>query len=632
MPNAIIKFIIDTTHNGKGVAEAENGLKNLKKGLNDTVKELTGFNLGQIGAAAAIGAVVAGVSQAIGNYNELANAVREVTNLTGMNAEESSRLLQLSDDYGISQEKLTTILQGANKAGFQPTIENLATLSDSYLALENPLERNKLLIEKFGKSGMDYAEIMKLGGDAIRDKAAEVSADNIVDERGLEISREFQMAQDELGDTLSGVGNTIAKGVMPVITDFLLGLADIVQGIGDILDGGARLRAEFASETKAIASNADSYEEYLDGLRDYEIQQIKNMDATDEMKDALIRQIEASSNAELVQKALADGYTVLSEAQFAQIQTIQDIDQFYVGLSNSSDDYVRSLWDQSYAVVDVNQAMADLKMSMGTELSDSADKFNEKVGDLRDKAQDLQLAIDKLEAKKFLTNEQKGELAGLKTDLQETKGEIDAVTLAHYEQTKKILFNILQQRAAQDGLTATEVDALGKIAVQWGLVDEETANAMTAADEWLGTLQEGVPITKQQLEDLERTMKGLPTSASFNITVGLSGPGANLLGSSPTQYGEEDPDAPVIYGDDEDGVGNGGMLAQGIDTITTKPTMFMTSEYGQAERVVVEPMSGGDGSEKEKISVTVNNYGPLSSDVDYTRLAQAVADEIQRRS
>ena len=97
----------------------------------------------------------------------------------------------------------------------------------------------------------------------------------------------------------------------------------------------------------------------------------------------------------------------------------------------------------------------------------------------------------------------------LKADYDDLTAEYRANADAHDEASKRILFNILQQAAAVDGLTKTEGDALTAIAQSWGLVDQSTVDAYTAAQDWFAGLHDGVGVSLVDLAKLYQKMNGL---------------------------------------------------------------------------------------------------------------------------
>lgn len=593
--NSQLDILINTKNDPKGVNDAQGQLTQLKRGTADLIQKTTGLNLAQFTATGLLIGVAAGAGKAISAYNEMADTVRRSANATGMSAEETSRLIQVSDDYGISAEQMTTILEGANKKGFLPSIENLAALSDQYLALEDPLARQKLLIDTLGKSGMQYAEVMKLGGDTLREKAAAVSDNMVMDEKALEQSRAFEMGVDDLEDSLQGLANGVVAKVLPALTGLVGGLADVAETGDLVINWDQKMKDLNVEHAGQIRNLYGTYEEYENEL-------VRTLLVTGRVNE---NQLEAAKNTGTYDElllGLVESFGYYNEGQWNMNRSIEEVNRIMAITPGIADDYVGSLHNQATAVYDVDAAMRDLKMSMGTELSDAQDTFVEKVGKLRDKAAELRDKIGELEKKRWLSDAQKTELADLKTQLGDVTGQIDTTTTAYERQGKQILFNILTQRAAADGITEAESKALGQIAVEFGLVDEKTRVAMDAADAWLGSLKEGVPLTKQQIEDLRRAMEGLPNHANFTVNVQVTGAGAGIItgggaGGGTGYNGQYNPNNPVIA------------AAEGVDTITTTPTVILTSEYGQAERVTVTPMGGPSPSPSlQGGAMTINVY------------------------
>lgn len=92
-------------------------------------KSLTGFSLGAGAAMAAVGAGVEFLRQAVDETVNYATEIDNMSRLLGISTEETSRLVQASDDLFISQEKLSSGLQAATRQGIDVSIEGLKKLS-----------------------------------------------------------------------------------------------------------------------------------------------------------------------------------------------------------------------------------------------------------------------------------------------------------------------------------------------------------------------------------------------------------------------------------------------------------------------------------------------------------------------
>lgn len=211
-----------------------------------------------------------------------------------------------------------------------------------------------------------------------------------------------------------------------------------------------------------------------------------------------------------------------------------------------------------YLSSDQKEQIGDLQKELGgvwarireteKELKEGELNRKEKLGatqrleDLRDRAGELERAIRKMGGRPYLTEAQKKELNELQDEYDETKKKISENAAEHELATKRILFDILQQKTAQAVLEGklTESEAnqiLEATAIQWGLIDEATKTAMSAVDEFLKTVLADGKITRQEIIDLDKLMRGLPTSHTFTLTIR----------QRYQQFGAEPgPEAPVI--------------------------------------------------------------------------------------
>ena len=263
MGNSLISILINTDYRNKGVVQAQGALKGLSSGVQDVAGRLGLFNAANLTAAGMVAGLAVAVKKATTNYIEYADQVRAAATLTGMTATEASRLIQVTDDYGISQQQLTTILEQANKKGFLPSIENLAALSDEYLATEDPLEANQLLTDRLGRSGMDLVEVMKLGGDAIRERAAAVEDGLILDEAALAASREYQFSVDDLEDSLKAMSQTAMQDVVPALQKVIEFLTRGINVARNWAGQNQVLAGILAEHEQQVLKTAGSYEEYI---------------------------------------------------------------------------------------------------------------------------------------------------------------------------------------------------------------------------------------------------------------------------------------------------------------------------------------------------------------------------------
>src|SRR4030043_1125502 len=97
-----------------------------------------------------------------------------MTQTTGLSADVISRLIQVSDDWGISIDSARAALELMNKKGVSPSIDNLANIADEYVNATNKATFMEEATKKYGRSFGNLVPILAKGGDALREQTAAV--------------------------------------------------------------------------------------------------------------------------------------------------------------------------------------------------------------------------------------------------------------------------------------------------------------------------------------------------------------------------------------------------------------------------------------------------------------------------
>lgn len=153
---------------------------------------------------------------------EYAEEVRSLSRAIGSTPEDASKLIQAADDVKVSFEDLNTGMQIAIRKGLSPTIDGMGLLADQYLAIEDPIERSKFLLDSFGRSGANLAPLMEKGAKGIKelgDAAKEVGL--VLDQKALDSTREYEIAVDNLTDSWQGFAVTVGTEAIPAIVKLL---------------------------------------------------------------------------------------------------------------------------------------------------------------------------------------------------------------------------------------------------------------------------------------------------------------------------------------------------------------------------------------------------------------------------
>lgn len=171
------------------------------------------------------------VDETVGAYVKYADQVRTLQKLNGTSAEQTSRLIQITDDYKISTDALTMATRKLSEEGLSLTVETLAKLSEEYLSLGTSAEKAQFLLDKFGRSGFVFAEIMEQGADAIRSQSAAINDNLILTQQSIDKAREYEKALDSLNDATEALKIEIGQGLTPV-------LIIVTKALGAFIDSG----------------------------------------------------------------------------------------------------------------------------------------------------------------------------------------------------------------------------------------------------------------------------------------------------------------------------------------------------------------------------------------------------------
>ena len=305
----------DTTKLQKGLQDTKGKLGNFKSKLNETVQSVTGFNLSQIGAAAAVGAVVRGISTAIRETMAYADTVRELSRVNGASAEETSRVIQMTDDLGLSLEELNTASTMAARQGITLTTDSLAKMSAEFLAMESPAERNAYALENFGRSGLNMIKVLEAGPDKLREMSAAVSSNLILTDAQVRKARELEIAQDNLNDTWQGVKTVVATSLLPA-------LVSVTEELFDQLTYVDKINAAFGTQQGELFTTARSYAKYTDGVieaafetKKYTHEGLSNavyflrkQTGANEENRLSLRQLNGMTNEQIIALAKQEGY------------------------------------------------------------------------------------------------------------------------------------------------------------------------------------------------------------------------------------------------------------------------------------------------------------------------------------
>jgi hypothetical protein len=195
------------------------------------------------------------VDETVGKFVEYAGQVRDLSALSGANAEQTSRMIQMADDAQISYDELGKSLEFAAKKGLEPNIDMLARTSAEYLSLAPGVDRANFLFDTFGKKNAEMYKILELGPEAIKANAAAISDKLVLDEAAIQKAKEYTAAQDDLKDAIDGISIEIGEKYAP-------GLAAAAKATAELLSLTEKIQHALDQHAHDVTVTSNSYDEY----------------------------------------------------------------------------------------------------------------------------------------------------------------------------------------------------------------------------------------------------------------------------------------------------------------------------------------------------------------------------------
>lgn len=425
----------------KSIDQTKAGFASAKSGLGGLSNEIA---LG-IGKFEVYSQIIQKVGQTLADVvNDTiayADEVRRLGEITGLSAEESSRLIQVSDDLKISTEDLTKAQKKLTSEGLSLSIETLAQLSDQYRAIQDPAEKAAFLTDKFGKAGYKFAEAMQKGGSALKEMNDSISDNLVLTQDSVDAAREYEKSIDDLQDTFMGLKVTVGNAVIPVLDDLVGGMNDFIK----IQDDANKLM-ETGENTYRRAAIAQAT-----------------------IEEVTRRNAEASNSA-------ANSYKDWAQA----------IEETSGSLGNLGTD-LASAEEAMKEMTETNKGFLSL---LGT-MQSADESYNEKSKSLTEER--IQLESDRAAAlaagwwegsEKILEYDQK-----LEENKQKTIENADEFDL----QNKRIMLGYIERQLTADGtLTDTELQWLLEKGVAWGVYSQTVVNETAKAIEEANKLAEAI--------------------------------------------------------------------------------------------------------------------------------------------
>lgn len=494
---ANVKVVIEEIVKGSGATKkVSNDIKDLNNKAKDASKATNVLKGSYTEFLSALGLVQQGLQYAkqgyevtIGASQKYAEQVRTLSMISGQGAEDTSRFIQVLDDYKISAEDAEMATRKLKEKGLVPTVETLAKLAEGYQKIKDPAEKMKFVQDNLGKSGTKWLEVLNKSPEVLRKQAAGINENLILTQKQLDNARKLEIAQDNLNDTAGGLANTIGTKLTPAWTT-VLKAATWYSGILDKM-----INDHMSLKDAMYASNKE--------IEDNEAAMLKAGDAAGELGDDLGSLADTEQTIKDATSRLTSEFTGL----LSSMKTIQ----------GENDNYAKTVDD-----------LAKKEQELREEKGRLAYEMTQVNGNQKEYLSLVKQSID-------IDNKMK------ELDAEKTKATEDLA-----KASKQRIVDLTQTRLAADGIIDSgEFEYLQDLYVQQGLVTRASADQAIAeskkADAYVQSFQKTHPLMEKDLAIMQQMMAMSGKVVQFGVNYSSNMPGSASMNpyTSPktnTQY------------------------------------------------------------------------------------------------
>ena len=261
MAKGILQLIIQVMKEGNGDKDTIRALVDIKGGIAEATVVM--------GALAGVGYTLNQVYEnTVKVFEDYALQVSDLSRLTGMSMEDSSRMIQLADDMRISYEGLQKALWFASKNGVEVNIDSLAALADKYNGFSSATERATFLAKTFGKGGEEMGKLLTLGADGVRQLSAAIEPNLVLTAESRKKALDYSIALDELSDKLKGAAVSAGQVLAPALNNALNWLGDANRAVEIAHEKGEQWTAVTDAERAALLAQAVAEREATTALKE----------------------------------------------------------------------------------------------------------------------------------------------------------------------------------------------------------------------------------------------------------------------------------------------------------------------------------------------------------------------------
>lgn len=220
-----IEFKADTKDALKGIDGVNDALgKGLPKSAKSAGMSLADIKAGLDIAGNALRIMGDALDATVMKAADWGDSMGDLAQLTGATVKETSAMAATFELMGVGVGTLESAMKTMTKQGLQLNLETLKKLSAEYQAIQDPVEQNEFLFKKFGRAGIEMAEIMGKDADELeRLGAAAALSGKVIDEQAASAAENFNIELAILKQKSEGAAIAIGNALIPTLTDAIEG-------------------------------------------------------------------------------------------------------------------------------------------------------------------------------------------------------------------------------------------------------------------------------------------------------------------------------------------------------------------------------------------------------------------------
>lgn len=524
-----------TARLGSFGGEASSALNEIAGGAVEAGGALAaGVAAGAAGAAAALARMTAsGVRQ----FADLASQVRQFQRVSGATAEDASRIVDVTELYGISADqaanatfrlsqniakhadvlKADGIQIAYNKNGTTDLAATLVNIAGAYKNTQDQVQRNKLVMDAFGRSGAALIPILDQGSAAIEKMFGETAKHHeLLSQSDLDKAENYRIAVHDLDEAFGGLEMELGEAAIPAIARTARALTTVAEDVDKA--GGAVSRfvgklgafpralsyvAPFGNVLRGLFGHhqdaARAAEDHASAEAQYAAAAEAAKETTDSYNQSLADTLGAHIKAATTSSSLADALSKLADDS-------KDVDESVSGATEKVRTFQDAMHEEFDSLVDANEAALDY--------ADSLDALNEALHGTSVGSEDAAAAMDRLTHGRKMPSDPRAikratdaavKAAEQEVDAEVASGQVADTAAARKEALRKKLVEIQQQYPEVAGAVQQYIDKLDKIPNLTTKAEDSTKKLSKAKKDLAGDIVDVIKKAADEADQMKTT-------------------------------------------------------------------------------------------------------------------------------